>query len=96
MGTIESSVDRSVAKLEVQLESWGAKLDELVAKLETAGRETKVDARKRLDDMKVKLAAARAQLAEAKTAGAGRWDKFKAGVESSCKELEIAFHQLTH
>jgi len=96
MGKIETSVDKTVSKLEGQLELWGAKLNELVAKAEVAGQETKVDARKRLDEVKVQLKVARIKLDEAKAAGGDKWDKFKLGVESSWKELEGAFQKLTH
>lgn len=94
MGTFESSVERTVSKLEDQLELWAAKLNELAAKAEVKSHETKIDTRKHLEDAKAKLAVARSRLDEAKTAGAGRWDKFKAGVESAWKELETAFHDL--
>jgi hypothetical protein len=96
MGTIESSVDNSMAKLEDQLKLWGAKLDELVAKMEVAGQETKIDARKHLDEVKARLVTARSKLDEAKAAGRDKWDGFKSGVESSWKELEAAFQKLTH
>ncbi len=96
MSTLTTSIDRTVSKLEDQLKLWGAKLNELVAKAAVAGQETKVDARKHLDDVKVKLADARAKLDEAKAAGGDKWDKFKSGVEHSWKELEDAFHKLAH
>ena len=96
MGSIESSVDKTVSKLEDQLTLWGAKFKELVAKVEVAGQETKIDARKHLDEVKAKLDLARSKLDEAKAAGGDRWDKFKAGVESAWKELEGAFHKLAH
>ena len=96
MGTIESSVDKTASKLEDQLKLWGAKLAELAAKVEVAGQETKIDARKRLDDMKSKIKVAQAKLDEAKAAGGDKWDKFKSGNESSWKELEGAFQKLTH
>ncbi len=93
MGTIEASVDKGVSKFEAEIETWGAKLREVVAKLEAAGRETKSDARAHLEEVQAKLAVARAKLDEAKRAGGDRWDKFKAGVESSWKELESAFRK---
>src|ERR1051325_9468345 len=95
MGTIESSVDKTVSKLEDQLKLWGAKLNELAAKVDAAGKEARVDARKRFDDMKVKIKVAQSKLDEAKAAGGDKWDKFKSGIESSSKELEGAFKNLT-
>lgn len=96
MGTIGTSVDKTMLKLEGQLDVWGAKLDELLAKAEVAGKETKVDARKHLDEAKAKLEVARAKFAEAKAAGEDKWSTFKTSVESSYKELEGAFHKLIH
>jgi len=96
MGTIGTSIDTTVTKLEDRLELWGVKLNELVAKAEVAGQEAKIDARKHLDDLKAKLADARAKLDDAKAAGGETWEKFKVGVEHSWKELEGAFHKLTH
>jgi hypothetical protein len=96
MGTIDSNVDKTMSKLQDQLKLWGAKLTELAAKVEVAGQETKIDARKRLDDMKSKMKVAQAKLDEAKAAGGDKWDKFKSGIESSWKELEGAFQKLTH
>jgi hypothetical protein len=96
MGAIESNVDRTVAKLEDQLRLWGAKLNELAAKVDVVGQETEIDARKHLDGMKAKIKVARSKLDEAKAAGGDKWDKFKSGIESSWKELEGAFQKLTH
>jgi hypothetical protein len=96
MGTIETSVDKTVSKLEGQLKLWGTRLNELVAKAEVAGHETKIDARKRLDEVKAKLKVAQSKLDEAKAAGGDKWNTFKSGIESSWKELEGAFQKLTH
>jgi len=96
MGTIRTNIDSTLAKLEDQFALWSAKLNELVARAGVAGQETKIDARKHLDEAKAKLAAARAKLDEAKAGGAEKWEKLKSDVELSWKELEAAFHRLTH
>jgi len=96
MGTIETSVDKTVSKLEGQLKLWGARLNELVAKAEVAGQETKIDAHQRVDEVKAKLKVAQAKLDEAKAAGGDKWNTFKSGIESSWKELEGAFQKLAH
>lgn len=96
MGTIGSTVDRTVSKLEDQLKLWHAKLAVLGAKADVVGQEAKIDSRKRLDEVKAKLAAAQAKLDEVKAAGADKWDTFKHGLESSWKELESTFNTLTH
>ena len=90
----ESKIDATVSALEGQLERWGAKLDELVAKGSAAGRDAKVEARAHADELKSKLRAARSKLDAAKAAGGDKWDAFKEGLEASWKELEAAFKQL--
>lgn len=96
MGTIESSINKTVSKLEGQLELWSAQLKELVARGEVAGHKAKIDSRKHLDELRTKLDLARSKLAEAKAAGDGKWDAFKQAIETSWKDLEHAFKQLAH
>ncbi len=91
-----AAVDRTVTKLQNDLEMWGAKLNELLAKAEVAGQEATVDARKHLEDATDKLAAARGKLEEAKGTGEDKWEEFKIGLERSWRELERAFHKLAH
>lgn len=96
MGSIESNTNKTMTKLGDQIERWSAKLDELVAKVGAAGQDAKLEARAQLDELKSKLAVARAKLDEAKAAGDDKWDAFKEGVESSWNELESAFKKLIH
>ncbi len=96
MEKMGSSADKRVTKLEDLLTLWGAKLNELAAKVETARLEGKIEARKQLEEARGKLEQARVKLDEAKAAGEDRWDKFKAAVESSWKNLEAAFLELVH
>lgn len=96
METVGSSVDKSLTKLEDLLALWGSKLNELAAKVETARQEGRIEGRKQLAEAKDKLEQARSKLDEAKAAGEERWDKFKAAVESSWKDLEAAFLDLVH
>jgi len=96
MEPVGSSVDKSLTKLEDLLSLWGTKLNELAAKVDAARREGRIDARKQLEEARDKLEQARSKLDEAKAAGEDRWDKFKAAVESSWKDLEAAFLDLVH
>ena len=96
METNKSEIDKNLSKMEDQLKAWGTKLEEVVAKVNTAGQQAKVDSQKHVDELKVKLAAAQAKLAEAKAAGGERWDSFKQGVEHAWKELESGFKKLVH
>ena len=96
METIGSGVDKTVTKLEDLLALWGAKLNELAAKVEAAHQEGRIEARKQLEEAREKLEQARSKLDEAKAVGEDRWDKFKAAVESSWENLEGAFLDLVH
>lgn len=89
-----SNRDKTVSTMEGQLERWGAKLDELVAKGTAAGREAKTEARAHVEELKSKLRTARSKLDAAKAAGSDKWDAFKEGLESSWKELEATFKQI--
>jgi predicted nucleic acid-binding Zn-ribbon protein len=96
MGTIETNINKTVSKLEGQLELWSAQLKELIAKGDVAGQKAKIDSRKHLDDLKAKLDRARSKLGEAKAAGDDKWDAFKQAIETSWKDLEGSFKQLVH
>ncbi len=91
-----NTAEANVGKLEAQLSQWGAKLDELMAKVEQGGAEVKLDYRNSIEDLKAKHRAAHLKLDELKAAGNGKWDHFKTGVESAWIELEHAFKSLKH
>jgi len=84
-----------VGKMEQQLTEWGAKLDALVAKAETAGTEARDDHRKRIDDLRAKYRVAQSKLDELKTAGSDKWQTIETGLEGAWKELRVAFKELT-
>jgi peptidoglycan hydrolase CwlO-like protein len=86
--------EQDLGKLETQLQQWGAKLDEFVAKADRAGTAARIDNRKRIDELKAKVRAAQAKLDEVKTAGSEKWETLKAGVETAWNDLEIAFKKL--
>ncbi len=90
----ESHVDRTLVKLEEQLELWNGKLNEFIAKASDAGQQAKVDSRRHLDELKSKLEGARSKLAEAKAAGSETWATLKADLEHTWKDLEGAFKKL--
>jgi hypothetical protein len=96
MMTIQSAVEKNISKLEAQLQLWGAKLEEVVAKAKVAGAQAKVDSNKQLDELKAKLEVARAKLDEAKSAGGEKWENLKDGVEQVWKDIERAFNKVVH
>jgi hypothetical protein len=88
--------EANVGKMETQLQQWGAKLDELVAQLEEAGTEAKLDYRERIDALKAKHRLAQSQLDELKAARNEKWETVKTGLEGAWNELEFAFQKLTN
>ena len=86
--------NQSNPEREAQLERWGAKLDELVAKADVAGEQAATEARAHAEELRPKLTVARSKLAEARAAGSDKWDAFEEGLERSWKELEGAFRKL--
>jgi len=81
-------------KMEAELRQWSTRLDNLLAMADVVGTTARLDYRKRLDDLKAKYDAAEARLIELKTAGRGRWDTHKGGVETAWSELAKAFTKL--
>ncbi len=95
MGTIEATVDSNVAKLQAQLAAWGAKLDELASKTEQAQVDAKADYRKRLEDQRTQCSTMLDRLDEFRRAGSRDWETVRSGIENACKDLDVAFRQLT-
>jgi hypothetical protein len=85
-----------VARMEAELERWGAKLSELRSRGHTAGSEPNLDYHKRLDDIAVKYDAAAAKLDELKAAGSANWETFRSGIESAWTELGDAFRRVAN
>ena len=96
MANIEGRTDRTITRLEDQLELWGARLKEAIAKGEVAGHEAKIGSRKQTAELKAKIDSAQATIEALKAAGSDKWDTFKADIDSSWKEFEDAFKTLTH
>jgi hypothetical protein len=92
--SIMEIIEANVGKMEAELKQWGAKLDKLVAKVEAAGSEAKVDYRKGVEDLKTKYRLTQSKFAEFKTAGGAKWEIFKSGVESAWNDLEASFKTL--
>jgi hypothetical protein len=85
----------TIGKMEAQLESWTAKLDEFVARANDAGADAKEQQRDRIDALMAKHKAARAKLDEVRVAGKDKWEILKSGIESVWDELEAAFKKLS-
>jgi hypothetical protein len=71
-------VESHLGKLETQLRTWGARLDEMVARAEAARTQPSGDYRKRLDEVKAKYKVAEMRFGELRKAGSGKWETFQA------------------
>ena len=94
-GNIMKIAEANVGKMETELKQWGAKLDKLVAKVEAAGSEVKIDYRKGVEDLRSKYRLTQSKFDEFKTAGSAKWGIFKTGVETAWNDLEASFKKLT-
>ena len=94
MKSVEAKVEKTMEKMERQLKICGAKIDELMAKAEKSGVDAESDYRKRIEELKAKREIAQAKLDELKTAGSGKWERFKVDVERAYDELQAAFKGL--
>jgi hypothetical protein len=94
MATIEANIEKSIEKMETQLKQWNARLAEAIARSKAAGQEARLESRKRMDELKVKIDVAQAKLADVKKAGAEQWESLRASAESAWKQAEAAFKKL--
>lgn len=81
-------------KIETQLRTWGAKLDELAATAEDSGSEAKSEYRKQIDDLKLKHYAVKLKFDALKDKGIDKWETFKDDIEVVWNDLESAFVNL--
>jgi len=89
-------VAASVARMEADLKSWGARLHRLRLQGHTVGSQPNLDYHKRLDDMEAKCDAAEAKLDELKAAGSTKWNTLRSGLESAWSEVEAGFRRLAN
>jgi hypothetical protein len=94
--TVMETVEAHVGKLAAELKQWGERLDNLLTMAEVTGTRSKIDHRKRLDDLREKYLIAEAKFAELKAAGSARWDTYRDGVQTAWSELENAFTKLAN
>ena len=85
--------DEFVAKLETQLERWSARLDDLTVRARHLGLEARPSLEARLDNRKVKLAAARQKLDALKIIGDDRYETAKTALESFWKDAKAVLER---
>lgn len=80
-----------VARMRKDLVETQAELDRLIARVETASDEAKVDAKARLDTARADWARAMKHLDEAERATESTWDEVQAGFTKAYGELKTSF-----
>lgn len=83
-----------IGKLQAQLEQWGKKLDELVARAAELGEDARHESLALAHALEAKYSQARAKLDDLEAAGSEKWSAFEDGVENAWRELETAFGKL--
>jgi hypothetical protein len=87
MDQIKSMVVTDLDKMEIQLQHWGTRLDDLTE--ETGHPEAGIDYSVQVDDLKTKYKYALEKLDQFRAAGSMIWKATKS-------EVEIAFNDLEH
>jgi nucleotide-binding universal stress UspA family protein len=75
-------------KIEAQLKEWGAKIEELKAKVQKSKVELKTKYETQIGDLRAKQEAVQKKLQEFRESGEDVWEGLKTGVEKSLEELK--------
>lgn len=81
-----------LAKMEVQLTTWSAKLDAMKAVLEDSEMEDRLEFHRQVEASQRQHEVARRHLDELKQAGEEAWTALKAGVETAWQELNASMN----
>lgn len=84
----------NLAKVDAQLQRWGLKIDELVARAEAVGPPAVLSYRQRIDELKAKRATARARLDELHAESSAKWRRSRGGIATAWNDLVVAFRAL--
>jgi nucleotide-binding universal stress UspA family protein len=80
-------------KIEGQLKDWGAKIDELRAKVERSKGEVKLKYEKQMEGLRNRRETVQKKLLEMKESGEEAWEGLKAGIEKGLEDLQDTFDQ---
>lgn len=76
-----------VKKLQSELDEWGAEIDKLKAKADSAEADVQIEYNKKIDELKTMRDAASEKLSELQKAGDNAWEDLKAGIDSTWHSL---------
>jgi len=77
-------------KLQSQLDEWGAEIDKLKAKADSAEADAQLEYYKQIEELRSTQEAASEKLSELKDAGDDAWEDLKAGMDSAWDSLGSA------
>lgn len=86
----------NIARMQSQLEHWGAKLQDLAAEAEEAGAEAPNAHHELIAELKSKHGVAVKKLHELSHAGVHQWEMHRASAEHAWHDLEVAIGKLAN
>lgn len=88
-----SKRDVDQGEMEKKLQDWGAKLDEMKAKADQSGADTKAQLDGKIEALTVKRDAMQQRLADLKGSSDEAWDSMKTGLQAAWNDLSDAFEE---
>ncbi len=85
--------DIAQGEMEKKLQDWGAKLDEMKAKADQSGADTKAQLEGKIEALTVKRDAMQQQLADLKGSSDEAWQIMKTGLQAAWNDLSDAFEE---
>jgi len=85
--------DVDQGEMEKKLQNWGAKLDEMKAKADQSGADTKAQLEGKIEALTVKRDAMQQRLADLKGSSDEAWHSVKTGLQAAWNDLSDAFEE---
>ncbi len=90
---IMSKRDVTQGEMEKKLQDWGAKLDEMKAKADQSGADTKAQLDGKIEALTVKRNAMQQRLADLKGSSDEAWHIMKTGLQAAWNDVSDAFEE---
>lgn len=75
-------------KIQSQLDEWGAEIDKLKAKADSASADAQLEYNKQVRDLQDRQGAVEHKLNELEKAGEGAWEEIKTGLNEAMDDLD--------
>jgi DNA-binding transcriptional MerR regulator len=92
---VKIMTERDVAQgeMEKKLQDWGAKLDEMKAKVDQSGADTKAQLEGKIETLTVRRDAMQQRLADLKGSSDEAWHSVKTGLQAAWNDVSEAFEE---